>query len=79
MGDGRARAALVSALLIVVAGPEAGAIRRLRSELQVVRAEREPVKAALTFVWIEAMKTAIRRTDAHRLVHPDLALPDSRR
>lgn len=133
--------ALVSASLLVVAGLEAGAIRRLRSELQVVRAEREEVKAGLTSVWaqqsadevdeairwldsfyadgeqgfarpgglcaggklddepiarfaigaflparaarhsvpdsIDAMKTAIRRTDAYRSVHPDLALPAS--
>jgi hypothetical protein len=131
--------ALVSALLIVTSVLEAGAIRRLRSELQGIRAEREAVKAGLTAVWaqqsvdevglairwldsfyaesdqgfarpgglcsggsldnqaiarftigvflparaakqsmtdsIDAMKTAIRRTDAYRSIHPELALP----
>jgi hypothetical protein len=129
---------LVSAFLIVTTVLEAGAIRRLRSELQVVRAEREAVKAGLSSLWaqqpvdevgqvirwldsfyadsgqgfgrpgglcaggklddqaiarftvgflsaraarysiadsISAMKTDIRRTDAYRSVHPDLALP----
>ena len=135
--------ALASALLLLVAGLEAGAIRRLRSELQVVRAEREEAKAGLASVWaqqsadevgqairwldsfyvdgeqgfarpgglcaggtlddqpiarfvvgaflparaarrsvpdsIDAMKTAIRRTDAYRSIHPDLALPADER
>ena len=131
--------ALVSVMLAVVAVLEAGAIRRLRSELQVLRTEREEVKTGLASSWaqqsaddvgqairwldsfyvdseqgfarpgglcaggrlddqaivrsvagvflparaaqrsvidsIDAMKTAIRRTDAYRSVHPDLALP----
>ena len=130
--------ALLSAVLVVVTALEAGAIRRLRSELQVVRAEREEVKAGMASVWakqsveeldqairwldsfyvdeqgfarpgglcaggqldaqpiarftlgaylparaakrsvpdsIDAMKTAIRRTDAYRSVHPNSALP----
>ena len=131
--------ALLSALLAVVAVLEAGAIRRLRSELQVLRTEREQVKTGVASSWaqqsaddvgqairwldsfyvdseqgfarpgglcaggrlddqaivrsvagvflparaaqrsvidsIDAMKTAIRRTDAYRSVHPDLALP----
>jgi hypothetical protein len=135
--------ALLSAFLLVVAGLEAGAIRRLRSELQVVRAEREDVKAGLSSVWaqqsadevaqairwldsfygdreqgfarpgglcaggklddqpiarfavgaflparaskhsipdsLDAMKTAVRQTEAYRSVHPDLALPANER
>jgi hypothetical protein len=131
--------ALVSALLIVTTVLEAGAIRRLRSDLQAVRGEREAVKAGLTAVWaqqsvdevgqairwldsfyadseqgfgrpgglcrggslddqaiarftvgaflparaarhsmtdsINAMKTEIRRTEAYRSIHPELALP----
>ena len=131
--------ALVSALLVVTTVLEAGAIRRLRSELQAIREEREAVKAGLTAVWarqsadevaeairsldsfyadsaqgfgragglcrggsvddqaiaqfaigaflparaakrsmtdsINAMKNEIRRTDAYRLIHPDLAGP----
>ena len=131
--------ALVSAVLVVVMVLEAGAIRRLRSELQVLRTEREDVKAGLASTWarqsvdeadqairwldsfyvdneqgfarpgglcsggklddqdiarlavgvflparaannsvtesIDAMKTAIRRTDTYRAIHPDLALP----
>ena len=131
--------ALFAALSIVIAVLEAGAIRRLRAELQVLRTEREEVKTDLASSWaqqstddvgqairwldsfyidsgqgfarpgglcaggslddqaivrsvvgvfvparaatrsmidsIEAMKTAIRRTDAYRAVHPDLALP----
>ena len=42
--------ALVSVLLIVTTVLEAGAIRRLRSELQTLRAERETVKVGLTAV-----------------------------
>jgi len=135
--------ALVSTVLVVVTGLEAGAIRRLRSELQVLRAEREEVKTGLASPWaqqsvddvdqairwldsfyvdneqglarpgglcpggklddqtiarftvgaflparaakrsvtdsIDAMKTAIRRTDAYRSVHPNLALPANER
>ena len=135
--------ALVSTVLIVVTVLEAGAIRRLRSELQLLRTEREEVKTGLASPWaqqsvddvgqairwldsfymdseqgfarpgglcaggklddqaiarytvgaflparatkrsvidsIDAMKTAIRRTDAYRSVHPDLALPASER
>ena len=135
--------ALVSAMLVVMTVLEARAIRGLRSELQLLRAEREDVKAGLASTWaqqsidevgqairwldsfymdaregfarpgglcaggmlddqpiarltigtflperaaghpvadsIDAMKTAIRRTDAYRSVHPDLALPDSGR
>jgi hypothetical protein len=135
--------ALVSAVSVVVTVLEARAIRGLRSELQVLRAEREDVKAGLASTWaqqsvdemdqairwldsfymdaregfgrpgglcpggtlddqtvarltlgtflperaakhsvpdsIDAMKTAIRRTDAYRSIHPDLALPDSGR
>jgi len=131
--------ALVSALVVVVAVLEAAAIRRLRSELQVLRTEREDVKTGLASAWarqsideagealrwldsfyvdaeqgfgrpgglcaggklddqaiarfafgaflqsrgtrrsvvdsIDEMKTAIRRTDVYRSVHPDLALP----
>jgi hypothetical protein len=130
--------ALISALLLVVAGLEAESIRRLRSELQLVLAEHDP-KAGLiqaraqqsadevdeAIRWldsfyqdsdqgfarpgglcaggklddapiarfavtaflsaraarysvpdsIDAMKSAIRRTEAYRSVHPDLALP----
>jgi hypothetical protein len=135
--------ALLSAVLIVTEVLEARAIRNLRSELQLLRAEREEVKAGLASVWvqqsademdqairwldsfyvdaeqgfarpgglcaagklnseaiarfivgdylparagkrsvidsIDAMKTAIRRTDAYRSVHPDLALPANER
>ena len=135
--------ALVSTVLIVVTVLEAGAIRRLRSELQLLRAEREEVKTGLASSWAQqssddvdqairwldsfymdseqgfarpgglcaggklddqaitrytvgtflpartarrlvidsndAMKTAIRRTDAYRSVHPDLALPANER
>jgi hypothetical protein len=135
--------ALVSTVLIVVTVLEAGAIRRLRSELQLLRAEREEVKTGLSSAWaqqssddvdqairwldsfymdseqgfarpgglcaggklddqaitrytvgaflparaakrsvidsIDAMKTAIRRTDGYRSVHPDLALPANER
>jgi hypothetical protein len=131
--------ALLSAFLIVTTVLEAGAIRRLRSELQIVRAERESAPTGPMSLWaqqpadevgqairwldafyadsaqgfarpgglcaggrlddqaiarftvgtflparaarrsvtdsIEAMKTAIRQTDAYRVVHPDLALP----
>ena len=131
--------ALVSTVLVVVTVLEAGAIRRLRSELQVLRTEREEVKTGLASRWaqqsaddvglairwldsfyvdseqgfarpgglcaggklddqaiarytvgtflparaakrsvpdsIDAIKTAIRRTDAYRSIHPDLALP----
>ena len=130
---------LVSALLVVVAVLEGGAIRSLRSELQQLRAEREDVKTGMASTWaqqsaadvgqairwldsfyvdseqgfarpgglcaggklddqtiarwavgtflparaaklpvldsIDEMKTAIRRTDAYRAIHPDLALP----
>ena len=128
--------ALLSVLPVVVAVLEAAAIRRLRSELQVLRTEREEVKAGLASAWtrqsideagqdsfyvdaergfarpwglcaggklddqaiaqfafgaflparaarrsvvdsIDDMKTAIRRTDVYRSVHPDLALPGS--
>jgi hypothetical protein len=135
--------ALLSAVLVAVTVLEAGAIRRLRSELQVLRTEREEVKTGLASSWaqqsaddvgqairwldsfyvdsgegfarpgglcaggrlddqaiarfavgvflparaarrsvidsIGAMKTAIRRTDAYRLAHPDLALPANER
>ena len=135
--------ALVSTVLIVVTVLEAGAIRRLRSELQLLRAEREEVKTGLASRWaqqsvddvgqairwldsfyadsgqgfgrpgglcaggklddqaivrsafgvflparaakhsvidsIEAMNTAIRRTDAYRSVRPELALPANER
>jgi len=135
--------ALFAALSIVIAVLEAGAIRRLRAELQVLRTEREEVKTDLASSWaqqsaddvgqairwldsfyadsgqgfgrpgglcaggklddqaivrsafgvflparaakysvidsIEAMNTAIRRTDAYRSVHPELALPANER
>jgi hypothetical protein len=135
--------ALVSTVLLVVTVLEAGAIRRLRAELQTLRTEREEVKTGLASPWaqqsaddvgqairwldsfyvdseqgfarpgglcaggklddqtiarytvgaflparaakrsvidaIDAMKTAIRRTDAYRSVHPDLALPANER
>jgi hypothetical protein len=135
--------ALVSAVLATVAVLEAGAIRRLRSELQILRTEREEVKTGLASPWaqqsaddvgqairwldsfyvdstqgfarpgglcaggklddqaivrfavgvflparaakrsvidsIDAMKTAIRQTDAYRSVHPELALPAGER
>jgi hypothetical protein len=131
--------ALVLALVVVTAVLEARAIRGLRSELQMLRAERQEASAGFASVWaeqsvdevaqairwldsfyadseqgfarpgglcgggklddqaiarytvgafsparaakrsvtdsIDAMKTAIRRTDAYRSVHPDLALP----
>jgi hypothetical protein len=135
--------ALVSAVLVVVTVLEARTNRRLRSELQLLRTEREEVKAGLASPWaqqsveeegqairwldsfyadteqgfarpgglcaggklddqdiarfalgaflparaarrsvidsIDAMKTAIRQTDAYRSIHPDLALPASGR
>ncbi len=135
--------ALLSAVLIVTAVLEARAIRGLRAEVQLLRAERESVKAGLASAWaqqsademgqairwldsfyvdgeqgfaragglcaggklddqtiarlivadflparaaqrsvrdsIDAMKTAIRRTDAYRSIHPDLALPANER
>jgi hypothetical protein len=135
--------ALASVLLGVVTVLEAGAIRRLRSELQVLRTEREEAKAGLASAWaqqssdemdqairwldsfyvdseqglsrpgglcaggklddqtiarftvgaflparaaghsvidsIDAMKTAIRRTEAYRSAHPELALPANER
>jgi hypothetical protein len=45
--------ALVSVLAMVVAGLEAAAIRRLRSELQLLRTEREEVKAGLAAAWAQ--------------------------
>src|SRR4051812_10588555 len=44
---------LITLFLIVVAGLEAAAIRRLRSELQIARTEREEVKAGLASVWVQ--------------------------
>jgi len=134
---------LLSAALIVTQVLEVRAIRNLRSEVQLLRAEREEAKAGLASVWvqqsademdqairwldsfyvdteqgfaragglcaggkldsqpiarfivgaflparaakrsaidsIDAMKTAIRRTDAYRSAHPDLALPANER
>ena len=134
---------LVSLVLLVLAVLEAGAIRSLRSELQMLRSEREEAKTSLESRWaqqsvddvgqairwldsfyadseqgfgkpsglcaggklddqdltrfivgsflparaskhslvdsIDAMKTAIRRTDAYRTAHPDLALPVNER
>jgi hypothetical protein len=60
--------ALVSALLIVTTVLEAGAIRRLRSELQAIRAERDAVKAGVTAAWArqpaDEVAEAIRSLDS---------------
>jgi hypothetical protein len=60
--------ALVSALLAVVAVLEAGTIRRLRSELQVLRTEREEVKTGLASTWaqqsVDDVGQAIRWLDS---------------